>query len=80
MVQSNIVATAAAGLGAFNTVTNYNQQEYLNEQQDSIDTLKFSLSSLSTSEATDISELECKIDLILKLNCNLQDKLIHFII
>ena len=61
MVQSNLLATAAAGLGAFNTVTNYNQQQYAEENADNIASLKSSIAILSSAEATDISELTCKL-------------------
>ena len=61
MVQNNLAATVAGGIGVFNGVTNFNQQTLLNEQSENIDELKFKVGSLSSSEASDISSLECKI-------------------
>ena len=61
MVQNNLAATVAGGIGVFNVATNYNQQQYLDEHLESIDFLKNKVATLSSSEATDISSLECKI-------------------
>ena len=60
MVQNNLLATAAAGVGAVNAVSNYNQQQYLEENGESILSLKRSVATLSAAESTDISSVESK--------------------
>ena len=60
MVQNNLLATVAAGVGAFNAVSNYNQQQYLEENGENILSLKRSIATLSTAESTDISTVEGK--------------------
>ena len=54
------MATGTAGVGAFNTESNNNQKQYLEENGENILSLKRSIPTLSAADSTDISSVEGK--------------------
>ena len=60
MAQNNLLVAAVVGVGAINTVSKYNQQQYLEENGENILSLKRSIATLSAADSTDISSVEGK--------------------